>query len=437
MWLGRSKIFNIYLGSTTLGIRSGQATTIWYVVNDMDSALASLATSLKQSIHRHAKVYVWLSAGYARSFMLPADSGAKGESEALILAKVSAAGLTGLDADVHIWLDKWQSNEKIAAVAMPSNLYQQLRDLCTQHRATLTSVRPWWSLVLGITQKISEKNATKVCWSLAEPDGLTLGIVKNSRLLEWDSSEVLPHDVGWNQMRQRAIITAGEDVTIWHAQAIVSKAENPSSQLPNLPIGSWFDSVHSVFENSSINVEFVEKSQPTTKMWGLLAVMFILLLITWFGVGWQSHQAALLKKSLDNIKANQVKRDDVVTAAKTASYISIPLYQEEAQHAWELGRFNTQPGLTSIEKVKVDGVTVSDIDIDSDHEQLRLEFDAKEFVDIEQYLDLLNKESHQSHWSLVSVFAKNATSLPIETATFHAITIWCETSTSQKINSKC
>lgn len=436
MWLGRYKMVEVYLGTTTLGVRRGQNLIDWYPVPDIDTALVILSDSLKRSANQHVQLRVWLSAAYSRPFLLSADCGAKTRPEALALANASAAVLTGYNTDVLIWLDYWHIGTACAAVAMPKNIFVRLRDMCLEHRVRLVSVKPWWSLAIGIVQALSRKNEASICWSVAEPDGLTNGIAKTGQMLEMNSCELLPHDLEWGHVRQRAIVSVGESAVVWHAKALLSKAAefgHQSKALPlDLPIASWLDSSALPLVSSSMNIEFMEPSRPGKLMWFFLAGALTLLIGAWVLLGWQLHQVSTLKQSIVNVRTHQAMRQSTVAHDITSA--STLLYVDNARQAWGQGRFEAQAALTSLETVATEGVVLSSIDIDAERGIVRVELDAQDFPIMDHYLDLLNKRTSAPGWSLVSISASNATLSEGNALKLHAIILHCERSSSELAN---
>ena len=406
-----------------LGLRCADAQAEWHALRNLEAALDVLSAYFRRLPRGHNRVRVWLSASYARAFIMPADGGAQNRSEALALAQSVATDLTGIDGKLLVWLDRWQVGGPCAAVAMPQSILDRLYLLCKEHSATLGSVKPWWTLALGAARAISHDQLRSVCWSLAEPDGLTLGTVEAGQVRQLNSSEVLSHDPQWTNTRRRALLTAGENVFVWECLADLNKSTaglspNKGGHSNELPIGAWTELSASrapPFLSPDDACEFVAPSRPSGILWALPCAVVFGAIGVWLAVWWQAHETSLLEQSLHRLEA---RRGSALVAPAV-----LPPYAADARRAWRLGRFEMQNALTTLEMVDVPGIAISGIDVDADRNSVSVEFDAADFPTLGKFLDLLNQRDSQQRWSLLNVSTKNSSFSAQGVSVIHAVTV--------------
>src|SRR5262245_20503332 len=189
VWWARSKPIEAYLGSTLLGVRSEDGAS-WIEAADAEAALQHLASTREARLGAGRRIRVWLSAGLSRAFIVSADCGARDDSEMLAIAQTMAAAATGLSGALTVWTDLWRGQRDCLAVAMATSTLTRLREVCGAKCLRLVSVKPWWNLAVNTAlRETPAKGATEVLWSLSEPDGMTLGTLKEGAITSIDSLE--------------------------------------------------------------------------------------------------------------------------------------------------------------------------------------------------------------------------------------------------------
>lgn len=159
MWWAGSERFVVYLGEATAVVLPMHATATTAfgafasksATNAFEQAMRWVVDRPKRPVRRRV-LNVQLSGGLARPFVFGPVKGLKSFDEASRLAARLAPEATGLVSPCAVWLDDWAPGKACVAVAMGSDMRDQIEKTARENRARIASLQPWWNVALASAQ---------------------------------------------------------------------------------------------------------------------------------------------------------------------------------------------------------------------------------------------------------------------------------------------
>ncbi len=229
MWWDRSSRVEAYLGRSLVGCRlTGKAGLRWQATAGVEEGLAALRHWCGEDA-APKRLRIWLGASLARPWMLAADAGVRSTAEARMLAASMAREVTAWDEAPHLWTAPWRTGRPTACVAVPREVHAALlakAGFAGGAHVRVESVRPWWNQVFDERLACSAVDRVACGWSLAEPDGLVCGLVREGRPVELRFEAVKVHDPHWTLLRRRLAMHWSEADVIEHRRFAPLDAEN-------------------------------------------------------------------------------------------------------------------------------------------------------------------------------------------------------------------
>jgi len=222
VWSVRSRRVEVYLGETLVGWRvAGEAAARWETTASVEEGLALMARWGAEDAMKK-RLRVWLGSSLARPWVLAVDAGARSSAEARALATATARDMTGWN-DATVWVEPWRAGRPTACVAVPNKVKTALiaKDSSTSGAVVrVESLRPWWNRMLDDILPRTRAERSGWGWSLAEPDGLVCGTVREGKLDEVRFESRKTHDLQWTLLRKRLSVTWAEMGGIDHRRFV-------------------------------------------------------------------------------------------------------------------------------------------------------------------------------------------------------------------------
>ena len=259
MWWDRSEPLEIYLSDCVVGFgATGAKPGHWNETSGLEHSLRQAAERLSPAAAPDTRrLRIWLGAGVARPYVVPASSGARSKHEARVLATAMASDATGIDGDVRLWLDHWRVGEATLAVAMPASVWQGLQAIVTTRNASrgdtprkgrmpamaIASVRPWWNLPFDELIAQSRSDGSRLGWSLSEGAGILHGVIDRGTVAEIGYDTPGPHDPTGDLLRRRLQVNWGAATVARH---LSFERQEGGAEAQGLPVGAWREAAGSV-----------------------------------------------------------------------------------------------------------------------------------------------------------------------------------------------
>ncbi len=168
MWLGLTKVVDIYLGQT-LALVNVPGKDIVVSEYPITLPVDKLLDRLTETVPRRSRVRVALSCGHCPAVELSLPIGLKTWHEREALAKAWTAGQLQLEPSaLACELDE---RHPAVAAALPASTLEAIQNWAGRANLQVVSVRPLWSCA---TEWFGKVKSGKRGLSLREPDGTTL-----------------------------------------------------------------------------------------------------------------------------------------------------------------------------------------------------------------------------------------------------------------------
>jgi hypothetical protein len=98
---------------------------------------------------RRPAIRVWLSAAWARPFVVAPVAGLRRWREALQIAQAQAPEQTGLEGDLKVELEDWPGDHPAVAVAADASVISRIETKAAARKLAVRSIRPWFCRAMG------------------------------------------------------------------------------------------------------------------------------------------------------------------------------------------------------------------------------------------------------------------------------------------------
>jgi hypothetical protein len=133
------------------GIADSSPSPSMTLFSQFDEALDQVArASMKQGgggasrWWRRPSMRVWLSAAWARPFVVLPVAGLRRWREALQIAQAQASDQTGLEGDLKVALEDWPGDQPAVAVAADADIIGKIEAGAAARKLAVRSIRPWF-----------------------------------------------------------------------------------------------------------------------------------------------------------------------------------------------------------------------------------------------------------------------------------------------------